>query len=142
MKAIAFFLTTFFLAANGCEDMKDTVIEYSAMSRGFYLTVVVKDENVTVTQQRKGEPKTTKLSQDDLKAIADMVKEIDLEGVPDLKAPTEKRFYDGAAIANLKITRNGEVYETQGFDHGDPPAAVKKLVDKLMTFVPEEKDED
>lgn len=127
---------TFFLAANGCEDMKDTKIEYNAYSRGFYLAVVVKDNNVLVTQKRRAEPTPAKLSQDDLKAIADMVKDIDLEGIPDLKAPTEKRFYDGAAIATLKITRNGEVYESQAFDHGEPPAALKKLVDKLMTFVP------
>ena len=64
-----------------------------------------------------------------------MVKEIDLEGMPDLKAPSEKRFYDGAATANLKITRNDDVYESQGFDHGEPPAQLKKLVDKLMTYV-------
>jgi hypothetical protein len=138
MKTIALLLMTVLLSANSCEDMKDTVIEYSAMSRGYYLMIVVKDENVSVSQQRKGEAKVTKLSQDELKTIADMVKDIDLEGIPDLKAPTEKRFYDGAAIANLKITRNGEVYESQAFDHGQPPAAIKKLVDKLMTFASEE----
>jgi hypothetical protein len=142
MKTIALFLMTILLSANGCEDMKDTIIEYNAMSRGFYLNVAVKNENVIVMTERRGEAKTTKLSQDTLKEIADMVKEIDLEGMPDLKSPTEKRYYDGAAIGTLKITRNGEVYESQAFDHGEPPAAIKKLVDKLMTFVPQEKDED
>lgn len=131
-----------FLAANGCEDMKDTVIEYNAMSRGYYRTIVVKNEAVTVTMQRKGEAKTTKLSADDLKTIADMVKDIDLEGIPDLKSPTEARFYDGAPIANLKITRNGEVYESQSFDHGQPPAPLKKLVEKLLSYAPEEQNED
>jgi hypothetical protein len=142
MKTIALFLMTILLSANGCEDMKDTIIEYNAMSRGFYLNVAVKNENVIVMTERRGEAKTTKLSQDTLKEIVDMVKEIDLEGMPDLKSPTEKRYYDGAAIGTLKITRNGEVYESQAFDHGEPPAAIKKLVDKLMTFVPQEKDED
>jgi len=135
MKTIALFLT-FFLAVNSCEDMKDTTIEYNAMSRGFYLAIVVKNDSISVTQQRKDVAKTTKLSDSDIKEIANLVKEIDLEGVPDLKAPTEKRFYDGAAIATLKITRNGEEYESQAFDHGEPPAQLKKLTDKLMTFVP------
>ena len=133
---------TIFLSANGCEDMKDTVIEYHAMSRGYYLNVVVKNGNAIVTNARRGEAKTTKLSDDDVKEIGNLVKDIDLEGIPDLKSPTEKRFYDGAAIATLKITRNDEVYESQAFDHGEPPAAIKKLVDKLLTFVPQEKDED
>ena len=92
--------------------------------------------------QRKGEAKTTKLSDDDLKLIANMVKDIDLEGIPDLKAPTEARFYDGAPIANLKITRNGEVYESQAFDHGQPPAQLKNLVEKLLSYAPEEQNED
>lgn len=126
---------TFFLAANGCEDMKDTVIEYNAHSRGYYLNITVKDDNISVTTQRKGEAKTAKLSDDDKKAVASLLKEIDLESLPDMKAPTEKRFYDGAAIATLKVTRSGETYESQAFDHGEPPAGIKNLVDKLMTFV-------
>jgi len=142
MKILGLVLMTFFIATNGCEDMKDTVIEYNAMSRGYYRTVVVKDQAVTVTTQRKGEPITTKLSQEDLKVIADMVNDIDLEGVPDLKAPTEARFYDGAPIANLKITKDGEVYESQSFDHGQPPAQLKKLVEKLLSYAPEENNED
>jgi hypothetical protein len=142
MKTIALFLMTILLSANGCEDMKDTIIEYNAMSRGFYLNVAVKNENVIVMTERRGEAKTTKLSQDTLKEIADMVKEIDLEGMPDLKSPTEKRYYDGAAIGTLKITRNGEVDESQAFDHGEPPAASKKLVVKFLTFVTHDKVED
>jgi hypothetical protein len=43
----------------------------------------------------------------------------------DLKIPTEKRFYDGAAIANLKIIYKG-VNETPSFDHGSPPYEIKK----------------
>jgi hypothetical protein len=136
MKTIALFLMTFFLAANSCEDMKDTTVEYNAFSRGFYLTIVVKDGNISVTQERKGEAKVTKLSEDDVKEIANLIKDIDLESMPDMKGPSEKRFYDGAAIANLKITRNGEMYESQSFDHGEPPAQLKKLIEKLMTYVP------
>jgi hypothetical protein len=37
---------------------------------------------------------------------------VELDSLSKLKAPTEKRFYDGAAIANLKITFKDKTYET------------------------------
>jgi hypothetical protein len=57
--------------------------------------------------------------------------EVDLEEIPNLKAPTEKRFYDGAAIANINIIYKGKTYESNGFDHGNPPLEIEKLVNKI-----------
>ena len=37
-----------------------------------------------------------------------------------MKAPTDKRTYDGALHANLMITLNAETYSTPGFDHQYP----------------------
>jgi len=54
--------------------------------------------------------------------------EVSLEELPNLKSPTEKRFYDGAAVANLKITFKGKTYESVAFDHGNPPVEIEKLV--------------
>jgi hypothetical protein len=57
-----------------------------------------------------------------------------LDSLPKLKAPTEKRFYDGAAIANFKITFKDSTYETTSFDHGFPPKEIKKFVNKINSF--------
>lgn len=138
MKIVAILLMSIFLAANGCEDLKDTAIHYNAHSRGMYLDIEVKDGAVSVVNQRKGTPKTTKLSQDDQKELGALVKAVELETIPDMKSPTEARFYDGAAIASMTITQGDETYESQAFDHGQPPAKLKALVDKLLTFVPAE----
>ena len=70
-----------------------------------------------------------------------MFNDINLEEIKDLKSPTEKRFYDGAAIANLKITYQGTTFETPSFDHGFPPVEIKKLVTKINSFV-KQSDED
>jgi hypothetical protein len=51
-----------------------------------------------------------------------------------LKAPTEKRFYDGAAIGNLSVSHNGETYGTSGFDHGNPPVEIEQLVTFMNAF--------
>jgi hypothetical protein len=60
---------------------------------------------------------------------------LDLDLLSQLKAPTEKRLFDGAAIANLKITKQGKTFESQSFDHGYPPAEIEKVVNKMLSFV-------
>ena len=57
-----------------------------------------------------------------------------MEEIPNLKAPTEKRFHDGAAMANLKITYKGKTYESQTFDNGFPPEKIKNLVNTILSF--------
>ena len=74
----------------------------------------------------------------DWKKMIDAFQEVDLEGIPNLKGPTEKRFYDGAAIANIKVTYKGRTYETNGFDHGNPPVEIEKLVNCItLLAIPE-----
>ncbi|WP_229335505.1 hypothetical protein [Flavobacterium sp. ALJ2] len=112
-------------------------IEYSAMSRGYYQKIVVKDQMVSVTKSRGEESVTNKIDGAQWARIVSEFKKINLETIPKLKAPTEKRFHDGAAIANLKITQNGKTYETKGFDNGFPPTEIEKLVTLLVAFTQE-----
>ncbi|MCV9927978.1 hypothetical protein OIU83_09965 [Flavobacterium sp. LS1R49] len=117
--------------------MSTTQIEYSAMSRGYFQKIVVKDQMVSITKSRGEEPVTNKINGMQWAKITSELKKINLEAIPNLKAPTEKRFHDGAAIANLKITRNRKTYETKGFDDGFPPAEIEKLVTLLVAFTEE-----
>jgi len=133
------FLTLFL--GKGCDDQQkqdiDTaVIEYVANSRGFYQKITVEKQTVTVSSDRSGREKTvpTKISDDDWKDLVNCFKKVELDSLPKLKAPTEKRFYDGAAIANLKITYKDTVYETTSFDHGFPPKEIKKFVNRITSF--------
>ena len=57
-----------------------------------------------------------------------------MEKVPTLKDPTQKRFYDGAAIANLKIRYKNKDYQTSDFDHGFPPVEIEKVVNKIVAM--------
>ena len=57
-----------------------------------------------------------------------------MEALPNLKAPTEKRFYDGAAIAGLKITFKGKTFETTNFDHGFPPMEIQKVAETVNSL--------
>jgi hypothetical protein len=144
MKILSILFLTIFLG-KGCEaqkkqDIETAVIEYVANTRGSYQKITVKNQMVTVSKDRSGndKPVPTKITDADWKELVECFKTVELDSLAKLKAPTEKRFYDGAAIANLKITYKDKTYETTGFDHGFPPKEIKKFVNKITSFAKKE----
>ena len=135
--AFALFLSHFMISSCACQkntDMKTAVIEYEAQTRGMYQKVLVENQTVFVAKNRDEKPVEVKISDEDWIVLTSEFEKLDLEAIPNLEAPTEKRFYDGAAIANLKIIYKGKTYETKAFDHGFPPSGIKKIVTKLVSF--------
>ena len=121
-------------------DLKNAVLEYTANTRGFYQKITIQNQMVTVSKDRSGNdtPAATKISEKDWNELAGYFENIELDSLPTLKAPTEKRFHDGAAIANLKVVYKDKTYQTEAFDHGLPPETIKKLVNKINTFAKKE----
>jgi hypothetical protein len=128
------------LLGKGCEDQKqdvaNAVIVYTANTRGFYQKITIRDQTVSISKDRNGieMPVPQKISDADWNALISDFREVNLDKLPTLKAPTEKRFYDGAAIANLHITYKDKIYQTTDFDHGFPPAEIERLVTKINSF--------
>ena len=110
MKLLSLLFLTIILG-KGCDnataqDMQNTVIEYTANTRGFYQNITIKDQLVSVSKDRSGndKPVLTKISDADWKELTAYFETINLDSLATLKAPTEKRFHDGAAIADLEVT--------------------------------------
>ncbi|MEL1240958.1 hypothetical protein [Flavobacterium flavipallidum] len=138
MKILSLLFLTLFMS-KGCDGDAQRKIEaaqliYSANSRGFHQEIIIENHYANIKNDRKGKPTQTKISDVDWKELIRLFKEVDLDKIKDLKSPTEKRFYDGAAIANLKINYEGKNYESQSFDHGFPPDGIKKIVTKINSF--------
>ena len=140
MKLFAVLLLSVFLSKS-CEsqnknDLKTAVLEYTANTRGFYQKIQIQDQKVTISKDRSGNdlPEAMIISDGDWKELVGYFETIELDNLATLKAPTEKRFHDGAAIADLKVTYKDKTYQTEAFDHGYPPEAIKKLVDKINSF--------
>jgi hypothetical protein len=141
MKILTAFFLLFFLG-KGCDsinaqDMETAVIEYTASSRGFYEKITVKNYTITLSKKRNDKDGAIgqKISTSDWNELVLYFNELKLDNMATLQAPTEKRFYDGAAIANIKITFKEEKYETASFDHGFPPKEIKQLVNKITSLV-------
>lgn len=115
------------------QEQKTPVFEYDASSRGIYRKIVLDNKELRVTNKRGDleKPTVIQLSDQEWKTILADFKKLDLKTLSELKSPTEKRFYDGAAMANFTIQAEGETYTVPTFDHGFPPAAIEKIVNKL-----------
>ncbi|MFH6965812.1 hypothetical protein [Flavobacterium sp. FlaQc-28] len=141
MRILSLLLLTLFIGTSCSSqkkaDMTKTQLEYTAVSRGIYKKIIVQNKTAAVTNGRNAETVETKIDEAKWKQIVAEFSKINLENIPNLKAPTEKRFYDGAAIGNLKVTQNQKTYETKGFDNGFPPKEIEKLVNLLVDFAKE-----
>jgi hypothetical protein len=145
MKKFALVLLSLFLSiscsAQPKNNLKKAVLEYTASSRGFYQKITIENQKVTIEKDRgkkKKESIVTEISDKDWKELTKCFKTIPLDSLEMLKAPTQKRFHDGAAIAHFKVIYKDKTLETDAFDHGYPPEAIKKLVTKINSFAKKE----
>lgn len=140
MKTLSLILLTLMMSKSCSKetqnDIANSVIEYSADTRGFHLKIIVANKKATISQGRGTENPSEEvvISDSDWKELVTEFQKVNLDEVPTLKGPTQKRFYDGAAIANLKIRYQDKNYETLAFDHGFPPPAIEKLVNKIVSL--------
>jgi len=140
MKVITLIFLTLFISKNCSQESKkdigNTTIEYVANTRGFYQKTTIKNQMISISKDRdeKGNGTTTVISNEDWKELITYFEKLDLDSLATYKDPTQKRFYDGAAIANLVVTQNGKEYRTVDFDHEFPPVEIEKLVNKIVSL--------
>lgn len=137
MKILFPFIVLLFMA-KGCtnseikKESEKISFEYEANTRGNYLKRLVKQDTVFAIKTRGGLPVQNNLSKSDWNSLLTLLSKVDVTKISTLKAPSEKRFHDGAMIANLKVIYKDKTYETTDFDHGNPPAEIKDLVTKIL----------
>lgn len=109
--------------------------EYTAITRGSYKQIIAKQTGVTFVKERDAKPETVAISTADWNAMVDFYenniakKSVKLE---DIQVPSKKHQYDGALAATLTVKVADQLYTTPTFDHGNPPAEVKGLVDEMV----------
>jgi hypothetical protein len=141
MKTITMILLTLFLGKScsneAQNDISKAVLQYDAHTRGYHLIIVITNQMATFSQGRTTDnpSEQLKISDADWKEMLGYFEKINLEELPNLKDPSQKRFYDGAAIAELKVRYQDKNYETKAFDHKNAPAEIKALVDKIVSLV-------
>ncbi len=142
MKIISMIVLAIFLG-KGCSqetqnDLENTVLEYTANTRGFYEKITIQNKMVYISTIRneKGLGEGKAISDTDWKELVSLFDKVDLEQLATYKDPTQKRFYDGAAIAQLIVKHQEKEYQTITFDHGDPPVEIAEFITKITSFEP------
>lgn len=116
---------------------KEYTIKYSAISRGIFKEITVNRSTISFVNDRNSKPTVKSCKEEIWSDIMSKLDSVDLESIHKLEGPTQKRFYDGAAHASLKITIGEKIYETQSFDHDEPPKEIALLCNKLVELTEE-----
>lgn len=126
--------------ANAKEANVNMELIYTANTRGFYQKITVKNQEAFVSSDRNSTEKgeSVKISDSDWKELSGYMNDMKLDQLATYKDPTQKRFYDGAAIANLLVIDNAKEYRTVDFDNGFPPVEIEKLVNKITSLAKKE----
>ncbi|OEK09335.1 hypothetical protein A8C32_11475 [Flavivirga aquatica] len=131
-------LLSLLLVNNTCSktkiDQNAVSIEYTANSRGSFKHISITKKRISLVNKRDVKPISKECNQASWNKLMKIFKDLDIKNIPNLEAPSKKRFFDGAAIARLKITCNGTVYETPSFDHGNPHKDITNLVNEIMSI--------
>jgi hypothetical protein len=143
MKVFSLLLFTIFITKGCSQEAKNDIatakIVYTANTRGFYQKITVQNQEISVSSDRDSKDKgvTSKISDSDWKEVVGHFEKIALDSLSSYKDPTQKRVYDGASIAKMIINYQEKEYQTKNFDHGYPPIAIEKFVNKLVSLVKE-----
>jgi hypothetical protein len=134
------------VAITGCasalqKQSENITVTYEAITRGSNMKITAKQGSVEANSSRAEKTSVTKtISSEQWKELVDEVGKINLDKINRLKAPSDKRFYDGAMIASLTVQLKDTTYRSSSFDHGNPPAEIKALVDKVISLSGLDKD--
>ncbi|WP_062053592.1 DUF4377 domain-containing protein [Aquimarina longa] len=119
------------------QNHKDDIIsiEYEALSRGSFLQIKINKDLIKTSSDRNLEKiNTKKCAEKDWNTILSVLKNIDIDKISELEAPTGKRLFDGAPHAQLKITSKIKSITSSGFDHGSPPKELQQLVSTMLSL--------
>jgi hypothetical protein len=121
------------------KDLKAATLTYTATTRGRYQKIEVKNDKATIwaSHDKTVAPEVVNLSAAQQQNLVDAFNKVDLDSLPNLKAPSDKRFYDGAAIGQLTVVYKEKTYESAAFDDGNPPAAIADLVGGMTALAKE-----
>lgn len=115
------------------EQNKDVSFTYETMTRGSRANYTLNKEEITAVKNMGTETKASeKMMSKDWANLMDRMEEIDVPNINQLKPPSDKRTFDGAAHAILTIKVGDKVYKSNSFDHGNPPSALKPLVKAIL----------
>ncbi|NBL65055.1 hypothetical protein GV828_07560 [Flavobacterium sp. NST-5] len=114
------------------KESENISFEYEASTRGNYFKTLVKQDTVFNIKGRNQVAELKDLPKKNWNSVLKKLSDVNVAKLNNLKAPSEKRFYDGAMMATFKVIYKNETYQVPVFDHGNPPKEIEKLVNEVL----------
>ena len=129
------FIVLLLISCSALEKNKNATFEvsYQAQTRGSFISIKFKGNTLDVSSTKEG--KTIDLNTNQVDNLLAVISKINLSEMQDLKAPSNKRFSDGALSANFTIKKDNETYVSSNFDHENPPKELKNLYDTIQSIL-------
>lgn len=119
------------MAQKTTQEIKEVV--FSAHTKGSSETITV--VNYYAFHKTQSTSKTHFINASERKAMEDEIAKLDVTTIADLKAPSNKRAFDGAMHARVTIKIGNKTYVSSDFDDHNPPKELAPLVAVLRGFV-------
>jgi len=117
------------------QQTQPTAIVYEGSTRGFYEKIWVTKDSISFSNDRELKDVIAKrCPSKDWDTLVNLIGNISVKELPDLKAPTSMHQVDRAPMATLSVKVGNDIYQTNVFDHGEPPKPIVPLVDKLLSM--------
>lgn len=113
------------------ESIKEIV--FNAQTRGSLVNITVSD--YTVFYKTHGNSKTYAINASQRKELEALINKLNIKNISELKAPSNKRAFDGALRATLAIKIGETNYVSSEFDDDNPPEEIKAIIDTLRSYI-------
>jgi len=126
-----FLLLSFISLLAGCQSIAD--IKFTTGTRGYNKEIVVGQKTISVHEQNFREPDkeintTREIKKGEWKKVIQSLNGVMLREIPLLKAPSDKRTFDGARSSTISITdKKGKIWH-HSFDDESPNEALVPLM--------------
>jgi hypothetical protein len=130
-----FFFSILFILMN-CASQKTTNIKeiiYNATTRGRSENITLRGNSLQYKTYQKS--LSFNLTKEQREKVNKEISRINLNTINNLKAPTDKRSYDGAMYTSILIISGTKEYTSTTFDDTNPPIELKALCKLLISFV-------
>lgn len=117
------------------DNYKKFAVIYETSTRGSFEHIEISKNEIKISNDRSLKNiEAYACNPQDWKALNELLSNSVVENLDLLKAPTDKRLYDGAAHATLSVIKGDVVMMTPTFDHGAPPKEIESIVNKILSM--------
>ena len=120
----------FMLSFSNCQE-RYFEFDYVAQTRGFYLSISIGNNVLSIVEQRGGKERELNLSEVQQNELTAIFNKIDFENV--VLSNGSKSSYDAAPMATASFVVEESQYDYD-FDHGYPPKELEAFISKILTL--------